>query len=385
MSRGWIARLDRRRAGRRLLRASSDELPDIDLEEVARGRLRVARRLDLSAGRRCSPSSRPAPSSAWSLPARRSSCSAARSPARATTRSSLIDRDRLAVARSSATRQLHARRASSAGTSCSSTGRRCGSPRSASQQVEDYFARHGGKTILIGRFIGLVRALAPFIAGSSGMPYRAFVPYSVLGTGLWATTFILIGYFASQSIDTVAEIVGRGLIWVRALRRVIVGRRSSSRSGTCASPRTAARWRPRWRSGPCCAPLLALGRRLQPQARFLWERLTPGGLGLEFTTLMAVLAVGAVRARSPTGRSSRGDPGPTPGDTDGARHRRPTSGSGWLDDLAEGGHRARLAAAWSCRWRCSRRSLARRSARRWAELGGAASSAMALIIVGGRR
>ena len=40
------------------------------------------------------------------------------------------------------------------------------------KQVEDYFAKHGGKTILIGRFIGLVRALAPFIAGSSGMPPR---------------------------------------------------------------------------------------------------------------------------------------------------------------------------------------------------------------------
>ena len=53
-------------------------------------------------------------------------------------------------------------------------------------QVEDYFARHGGKTILIGRFIGLVRALAPFIAGTSNMRYRAFWPYSVLGTGLWA-------------------------------------------------------------------------------------------------------------------------------------------------------------------------------------------------------
>ena len=53
--------------------------------------------------------------------------------------------------------------------------------------MEGYFERHGGKTILIGRFIGLVRALAPFIAGSSRMRYRAFAPYSILGTGLWST------------------------------------------------------------------------------------------------------------------------------------------------------------------------------------------------------
>ena len=40
------------------------------------------------------------------------------------------------------------------------------------EQVESYFSRYGGRTILIGRFIGLVRALAPFIAGSSKLPYQ---------------------------------------------------------------------------------------------------------------------------------------------------------------------------------------------------------------------
>ena len=51
------------------------------------------------------------------------------------------------------------------------------------EQVEDYFARHGGKTIFIGRFVSLLRAFAPFVAGSSGMRYRDFVPYSILGCG----------------------------------------------------------------------------------------------------------------------------------------------------------------------------------------------------------
>ena len=68
-------------------------------------------------------------------------------------------------------------------------------------QVEDYFARYGGRTILIGRFIGLVRALAPFIAGSSGMTYRNFAPYSILGTGLWAATFSILGYVLAENID----------------------------------------------------------------------------------------------------------------------------------------------------------------------------------------
>ena len=57
-------------------------------------------------------------------------------------------------------------------------------------QVEDFFARRGGVTILIGRFIGLVRALAPFVAGASKMPFRKFLPYDIVGCGLWSTTFV---------------------------------------------------------------------------------------------------------------------------------------------------------------------------------------------------
>ena len=54
------------------------------------------------------------------------------------------------------------------------------------QSVEGFFDRHGGKAILLGRFVGLVRAVAPFLAGSSGMPLRRFIPYDVIGAGLWS-------------------------------------------------------------------------------------------------------------------------------------------------------------------------------------------------------
>jgi len=77
------------------------------------------------------------------------------------------------------------------------------------EQVEAYFERHGGKTILIGRFIGLVRALAPFVAGSSGIAYRRFIPYSIIGCGLWATTFCVLGYVFYASFDRVADIAGK--------------------------------------------------------------------------------------------------------------------------------------------------------------------------------
>jgi membrane protein DedA with SNARE-associated domain len=198
-------------------------------------------------------------------------------------------------------------------------------------QVESYFARHGGKTILIGRFIGLVRALAPFIAGTSKMRYGAFAPYSVLGTGLWATTFILIGYFASQSLDTVADIVGRGLIYFGFFVGAVVGlivlyrylREQKNREQLAAAMERRRSLR----------PILALARRVRPQALFLWQRLTPGGLGLELTTLLAALAVGLFVLISYWSIVS-GDPGPTGGDRT-ALDLFNDIRTGWLNEIAE--------------------------------------------------
>ena len=102
-------------------------------------------------------------------------------------------------------------------------GPRVGISEERFSRVEDYFERHGGKTILIGRFISLVRALAPFVAGSSGMRYRAFVPYSILGTGIWASAHILIGYIFSRSIDSAAKYAGRGAFILGTLIVVTVG------------------------------------------------------------------------------------------------------------------------------------------------------------------
>lgn len=181
------------------------------------------------------------------------------------------------------------------------------------EKVEDYFSRHGGKTIFIGRFISLVRALAPFIAGSSGMRYRAFVPYSILGTGLWASAHILVGYFFSRSIESAAEYAGRGAFLLATTIVVVVGivvavrylrvEENRHKAVVWMEAHAATRW------------LVGITRRFRPQLRFLWERVTPGGtFGLEFTSLMATFAVAAFVLVSYTVIVS-GDAGPTPGDT----------------------------------------------------------------------
>jgi membrane protein DedA with SNARE-associated domain len=72
-------------------------------------------------------------------------------------------------------------------------------------RVEGFFDRHGAKAILVGRFVGIVRAVAPFLAGSSGMRMRAFLPWSLLGTLAWAATFTLVGYVFHASFSAAAD------------------------------------------------------------------------------------------------------------------------------------------------------------------------------------
>jgi membrane protein DedA with SNARE-associated domain/membrane-associated phospholipid phosphatase len=162
-------------------------------------------------------------------------------------------------------------------------------------QVEDYFDRHGGKTIVIGRFLGFVRPLAPFIAGSSRMTYGRFLPYSVVGTGLWGTTFCLVGYIFWRSFDKVSKIAGRATLVLGVVVAIGVGiwyvrrrlRDPAEREKVLrwVESHRVTRWGWYWFVRP-------VSRVAWPQIRFLWRRVTPGQLGLEFTTTVAV-AVGA--------------------------------------------------------------------------------------------
>jgi len=178
------------------------------------------------------------------------------------------------------------------------------------EKVEDYFGRHGGKTIFIGRWISLVRAFAPFIAGSSGMGYRAFVPYSILGTGLWASLHILVGYFFSRSIETAGHYAARGAFLLATLIAIVAGTVFLVRWLRVEENRAKA---VRWMEGHAATRwLVDLARRRE--LRFLWDRVTPGGtFGLEFTSLMATLAVALFVLVAYTVIVGE-DPGPTPGD-----------------------------------------------------------------------
>jgi undecaprenyl-diphosphatase len=178
-------------------------------------------------------------------------------------------------------------------------GPKVGITESRLAHVEEYFDRHGGKTILIGRFIGLVRAIAPFVAGSSGLEYRRFIPYSLVGAGIWATIFSVLGYIFWQSFDQVVSIAGHAVLAFGVTVAVIAGIVAAYRNR-----RKIAAWIDANRDKPALRPILAVAtpinrRLIQPTAsvvgpklRFFRDRLTPGGLGLEFTTALAAGGIG---------------------------------------------------------------------------------------------
>jgi membrane protein DedA with SNARE-associated domain/membrane-associated phospholipid phosphatase len=175
--------------------------------------------------------------------------------------------------------------------------------------VEGFFDRHGGKAILIGRFVGLVRAIAPFLAGSSGMPLRRFVPYDVIGAGLWSSTFILLGFVFWRSFSRLVDYAKKGALALGIVIVVVVGLVWAMRWLRVPANRARARaWLAREAQRPALAPL---ARVLRPvvrttarPARFVWDRVTPGELGLELTTLAAVASVGVFVFVSETVRVS---------------------------------------------------------------------------------
>jgi len=84
-------------------------------------------------------------------------------------------------------------------------------------RAEQFFAKHGDKTVFFGRFVAVLRAWAAFLAGVNQMHWRKFLIYNAAGGILWATIFGLLGFYAGRVFHdnfTQVEQLARDVSWV---------------------------------------------------------------------------------------------------------------------------------------------------------------------------
>jgi membrane-associated protein len=100
------------------------------------------------------------------------------------------------------------------------------------EKAQSFFERHGAKTIVLARFVPIVRTFAPIVAGAGTMRYRTFAIYNVIGGLLWAMGVTLLGYLLGElipDIDTyllpiiagivLLSVIPIGLEWRKARKR----------------------------------------------------------------------------------------------------------------------------------------------------------------------
>jgi membrane-associated protein len=100
------------------------------------------------------------------------------------------------------------------------------------QRTQEFYYKHGGKTIIYARFIPIIRTFAPFVAGIGTMSYAKFASFNVVGGVAWVSSFLLLGYFFG-GLPVIREnftYVVFGIIFVSILPPIIEVIRSRGKS-----------------------------------------------------------------------------------------------------------------------------------------------------------
>lgn len=88
--------------------------------------------------------------------------------------------------------------------------------------TKKYYDKHGGKTLIMGRFLPLIRTFAPIIAGVIKVPFATFMFYNLVGGALWTTSLCLIGYFLGSRIPGIENYVGHIIIGFIGVTNILV-------------------------------------------------------------------------------------------------------------------------------------------------------------------
>lgn len=66
-------------------------------------------------------------------------------------------------------------------------------------QTEAFYEKHGGKAVIMARFVPIIRTIAPFVAGAGSMKYSKYIIFCIIGATLWVTSITLTGYFLGSN------------------------------------------------------------------------------------------------------------------------------------------------------------------------------------------
>ena len=112
-------------------------------------------------------------------------------------------------------------------------------------KTASFFDRHGGKVIVIARFVEGLRQANGIIAGISGMHWAKFVPFNMLGAALWVAVWVSVGYFSGSHINSIYHTVTRyqayfaigvGLVILALIVRHLMHMRKARRERAARSP-----------------------------------------------------------------------------------------------------------------------------------------------------
>ena len=106
-------------------------------------------------------------------------------------------------------------------------------------KTHEFYEKYGGQTIIIARFMPIVRTFAPVVAGAAEMTYRQFALYNVIGGVLWVTSMTLTGYFLGKAVPNVEKhlhVLVAGVIFVSLLPAIIAWLRARMAAKKAAAP-----------------------------------------------------------------------------------------------------------------------------------------------------
>lgn len=90
-------------------------------------------------------------------------------------------------------------------------------------QTEEFYKKHGGKAVIVARFVPIVRTVAPFVAGAGSMKYSNYLLFCVMGGCLWVTSLTLAGYFlgTNEWVKVHFEKIVLGIVFVSFLPMIV--------------------------------------------------------------------------------------------------------------------------------------------------------------------